>query len=542
MEVDVVILGGKVVDGTGAPEFGAAIGIRDGRVVAVSREGPGGLRGAETVDAGGLVIAPGFVDSNTHADWAVLAANAHELLAPALRQGVTTVVGGGCGFSPAPVDREHPDQLDLVSRFLQEGAPDFEPASFGDFIEACASARPVVNLALMVGHQALRCAVAGLDRRSLDASQRARLRGLLRECIAAGAVGVSANFGFVPGVYADLEERKALAEEASTANVVLAVHARAYSALSTTYPPWPRPPHSIRALRELTRLAAETGVRLQVSHLGVVGRRSWRLADALLEELDAGRRAGADVDYDVVPYPLGVGPLQMVFPAWAVQELQDGRLRRVSRLGLHLLAALQPRALGLGFDDVALLRSVDDRSADLAGLDFAEIARRWEQSPIDAQIAVALQTRLGASVALCGFSGDRTDEGPLETLLGQGEGAVVSNAAFSSGGTPNPAARGAFPRLLGRFVRTRRILTLEEAVRRVTSLPAERLGLADVGTIKEGATADMVVFDPVTVDDVGWRPQPSASPIGIDTVILGGRVVVSRGALIGAPNGRILRH
>jgi N-acyl-D-amino-acid deacylase len=232
----------------------------------------------------------------------------------------------------------------------------------------------------------------------------------------------------------------------------------------------------------------------------------------------------------------------MVFPPWAVEELQEGRLSRRTWMRLRALSALQPHVLGLGFDDIELLRSVDDRVAELAGLDFAEIARRLGQSPIEAQIAVARRSRLGAAVALSGFSGDETDERPLEALLAHRDAAVVSNAALTISGTSNPAAHGAFPRFLGRFVRQRRTLTLEEAVRRATSLPADRLGLGDVGRITEGARADVVVFDPAVVDDAGWPDRPAGPPAGIDVVILGGRVAARSGRLVSGPRGRILRR
>lgn len=235
-------------------------------------------------------------------------------------------------------------------------------------------------------------------------------------------------------------------------------------------------------------------------------------------------------------------PYRLVFPSWAVEELQEGRLGRRTWLRLRVLSALQPHALGLGFDDVRLLRSADNRASELTGLDFSEIARRWGQSPIEAQIAVARESRLGAAVALSGFSGDETNEEPLGMLLRHKDAAVASNAAFTVNGTANPAAYGAFPRLLGRFVRDRRTLSLEEAVRRATSLPADRLGLGGIGRIIEGARADVVVFDPAIVADSGWPERPAAPSVGIDTVILNGRVAASHGTAVSAPNGRVLRR
>lgn len=543
MDVDLVVANGDVIDGTGAARFRADVGIQAGRVVALRSPQHGELRGATTVDAAGLVVMPGFVDSNTHADWAVTTADADELLAPMLQQGVTTVVGGGCGFSPAPVEPQHQVVLESLSRPLRPDGHEFSWASFAEFLQVCADRPLLVNMAQMVGQQALRCAVAGTRPGPLSGGDLARMRELTHAALEAGAIGVSANTGFVPGVYADRAELRMLAGEAAAADCVFAVHARAYTRLSPAYPPWPGPGHHIRAVRELVALARSTGVRMQVSHLGAAGRRTWRSAPTLLNEIDQAAAAGADVGFDVVPFPLGVGPMQMLFPAWAVSRLAEGKLGIWTRLRLGMLSRLQTSLLGMDFGDVQLMSGVTADLKPLQGLDFAVIAAQLGVRPLDAQLDIARRTGLGAAIAVHTFSGDDTDDKPLQLLLSHPRCAVVSNAALTITGEPNPAAYGAFPRLLGRYSRELRLFGLEEAVRRATSLPAKRVGLADVGRVGEGARADLVIADPATIADSGWPQHAGGAPAGIRAVLVGGQVAAQDGHLVRSVRaGHVLRR
>ena len=520
MDVDVVVANGVVVDGTASPRFPADIGIRDGRIVAVSRNADVDLRAATTIDATGLVVAPGFVDSNTHADWVLTSPRRDALLAPLVAQGVTTVVGGGCGFSPAPVDPAHIEELRGLTGFLHDPGYRFAWSSFGEFTQACRRPEPPVNVALLVGQQALRCAVAGSRPGSLTASELARLRTLTREALQSGAQGVSGNIGFVPGEYADQAELEVLAGEAAAAGVVLAVHARAYTRLAPTSGLRPGPAHHIRAIRELVELARRTGVRLQISHVAVAGRRAWPSVDEVLAELDT---ADADVGFDVIPYPVGVGPLQMMFPPWAVPALAAGRVNAWTRARLVALAALQRRLVGLDPDDLQLLNTTEPGLEPLFGLTFTSIANRLGRSPERAEIEIARRTRLAGTVAVHAFNGDAIDDSPLRRLLAHPNAAVISNAALTDTGAPNPASYGAFPRLLGHHARNHSVFPLEEAIRRITSLPADRIGLRDVGRIAEHYRADLVLFDPACISDAGWPENPAGPPVGIDQVLIAGR-------------------
>jgi N-acyl-D-amino-acid deacylase len=298
----------------------------------------------------------------------------------------------------------------------------------------------------------------------------------------------------------------------------------------------PGPAHHIRAIGELVELARRTGVRMQISHLGVAGRRAWPSARAVLDEFGADGADGADV----VPYPVGVGPLQMIFPPWAVPGLAGGRAGAWTRAKIAVLARLQRRLAGLDYGDVQLLGTAVPELAALSGLDFGAIAVRLGTSPAGAELEIARRTRLAGIVAIHAFSGDAADDAPLRELLGHPRAAVTSNAVLTAAGVPNPAAYGAFPRLIGRYARDHAVFPLEEAVRRVTALPADRMGLRDVGRIAEGYRADLVIFDPAAVADAGWPARPPGPPAGIRDVLIAGRPALHGGAVAGTGGGGLL--
>jgi N-acyl-D-amino-acid deacylase len=539
MELDLVVRGGVVIDGTGAPRFEADVGIQRGRIRAIVRGG--GLNGARAIDAAGLVIAPGFVDIDSHVDWAVAQVHAGPALARWLRQGATTVIGGACGFSPAPVLPGGAEAVGKLGAFLSEGALVPCWTGFGEFLEVVASAGAPLNLGFLVGQNTLRAQATG-GARFATPEARAIMLEQTREALRAGALGLSANTGFVPGAFADQAELAALADLVARQDALLAVHARAYTWISPVRRrPGSRGPHNVSAIRELLDLSRAAGARLHVFHLMLAGRRTWRTCGQVLGTLDAGRSEGIDVSFDATPYTVAVGPLQLVFPDWFVAEFPD-RNRRGSR-ALRWMGILQRALLGMGYDDVRLRHAGADPSlAALEGLSFAEIGRRLGMSAVDAQIEIARRVGMnGASVMVGGLSGDGDD--PLRRLLCHPLCAIGTNAASSASGPQNPGVTGAFPRFLGRYVRDLAAVPLEEAVRRMTSLPAARLGLSQLGRVAEGCWADLTLFDPSRIRDPGQPERLDAAPEGIRYVLVSGVPVLQDGMIApGVTPGRVLRR
>lgn len=539
MELDLVVSNGTVIDGTGAPRFRADVGVRGGRIAAVSRAA-GPLRGARVIDAGGLAVVPGFVDIDSHVDWAVI----HDddvALGRWIRQGVTAAIGGACGFSPAPILPGCADVVGRAGRFLHDGP--FAPRwhGFAEFLDAVAARGVPLNVGFLVGQnvlaaQAIATSVAG-DALAIVLEQ-------TREALRAGALGFSANAATIPGTLARPEDLAAVAAVVAAEGGLFAVHARAYTLLSPGYGrSASRGAHNVRAVRDLVTVARRTGVRLHLLHLALAGRRTWRTLRDVLGTVDAARADGVDVAFDAAPYGTAVGPIQFLFPAGFVSRFPErsgpGRLGALKALGV-----LQRVLLGMGFEDVRLRRAGDDPSlAALEGLSFAEIGRRLGMHPIDAQVEVARRVGMtGASVLIGTMSADAGDDSALRAILSHPRCCIATNAASPLAGPQNPAVTGAFPRFLGRYVRELGLVSLEEAVRRMTSLPAERARLEGVGRVAEGGWADLTIFDPATVDGPQDPERADAAPLGIPTVIVSGVPVVEHGNVVpGVRPGRVLR-
>lgn len=315
MEFDLVIAGGTVVDGTGAPRYRADVGVSNGRISAIRRDAGAQLRAATIVDATAKVVAPGFIDSNSHADWVLPRPDDAGLLAPLLLQGITTVVGGGCGYSPAPVVPGAEASLDRLAGFLHEASFAYRWSSLAEMLSVLDADRPLVNAAFLVGHNTIRNAVLGMRRGAPGDGELRTMQKMTRQALRDGAVGLSANLGFRPGAYADDEELLALAGVVAEEGGTCSVHGRAYTWISSSYPPFGAP-HNLRAVRDLIEIARRSHARLQVSHVLLAGRRTWRTSPRVLAELDGAGAKGADVGFDAVPYTVGNGPIELIFPPW----------------------------------------------------------------------------------------------------------------------------------------------------------------------------------------------------------------------------------
>ncbi len=541
VDLDLVVAKGSVIDGEGTPPFHADVGVRRGRIEVVSRDG--GIRGSRVVDATGLVVAPGFIDMDSHADWAVAHDGAQSRLARWLRQGVTTVIGGACGFSPAPVLPKREEVVAGLGAFLCDGA--FVPRwqTFAEFLDVVESAGVPLNIGFLVGQNTLQAQAMESPTTPTPAALGLMLEQT-RDALRAGAFGFSANVGFVPGVLARTDDLQAIARVVAREDGIFAAHARAYTRFSPAYrPSFGNGAHNVRAVRELLDLARRTGVRLHLLHLGLAGRRTWRTRDEVLGRIDAAAADGVDVAFDAAPYTVVVGPLQLLFPSWYVAKLPDGRGDRDVRK-LKWLGALQRPLLGLRHDDVRLRSAGAGMFGGLERRSFAQIGAELGMGAVECQIEVARRVGMnGASVLLGRFSGDAEDDASLRTILSHRRCVVGTNAASTRTGPQNPSATGAFPRFLGRYVRDLGIMSLHEAVRRMTSLPAARLGLKETGRIAEGCWADLTLFDPREIRDAADPERADAVPSGIRAVLVSGVPVLEDGVVKqGVLPGRVLRR
>jgi N-acyl-D-amino-acid deacylase len=522
--LDLKIEGGLVLDGTGAAGSRADVGVVDDRIVAVgdlSREPAG-----RTLGAAGRVVAPGFIDMHSHSDWRLWANRRAE---SKIRQGVTTEVVGNCGFSPAPVSDEHLDALRGFALYLPRGL-DFRWRSFADYLGALEAEGAAVNLVHLVGHGALRVATMGFARRAPTGAELAAMQRLLGDALEAGAWGLSTGLIYAPGSYAATEEIVALARVlARRLHAIYASHIRGEGAAL------------LDAVAEALRIGREAEVPVQVSHLKAAGRPNWGRVPQALALIDAAAAEGLDVHADVYPYTASSTSLRALLPDWA---LEGGLEAMVARLGdpatrQRLRAELDQPTGGqslldrVGWENIMVAWSPGRRDA--------EGRRLSELGGVEGVFAVLL-AEPRASIVLF-----QLDEADLRQALAHprvmigSDGSALAPYGELGEGRPHPRSYGTFPRILGEYVREQRVLTLAQAVHKMTGLPARRLGLADRGVIRPGARADLVVFDPRRVADRATYEAPHRYPDGVEHVVVNGRLVIRDGEHTGSLPGRVLR-
>ena len=530
--IDLLIRAADVLDGTGAPARRLDVAIDDGRIVGLGPEaaGPAG----QVLEAGGLVLAPGFIDMHSHGDFTL---PSFPEATNSLAQGVTTEVVGNCGFSPAPLstDPHLAEDQRAAGHGLGPGL-DWMWSSFGQFLDRLDAARPAVNCIPLVGHGMVRMAVIGSDDRPASAAEIDAMRRAASEAIRDGAWGLSTGLVYPPGSYASTEEIVAVGTALQPADGLYASHVRDETdGLATS-------------LDEAIEIGSRLGVRVQVSHLKAAGRANHGRAGAALAILDRARRQGLRVTQDVYPYSAGSTLLTQLVPPWAHA---GGTAALVDRLGVpdvraRIAAETRDGLPGWpnyalssgGWDHVRIASASAPGLAWLNGLTIAEAARHQAVDALTLVLDTIVADR-GATTMIVELMADSDVDEVLAhpwTAIGSDQLGVTAPDAHV-----HPRCHGSFVRVLGHSVREQGLLSLAEAVRRMTALPASILGLTDRGRIGAGSVADLVLFDPRTVRDTATYDEPTSPPVGVEAVIMGGRFAVRGGKAVEPRLGRVLR-
>jgi N-acyl-D-amino-acid deacylase len=496
---DLVIANGRVVDGTGAPWFVGDVGIRGDRIVAIGR-----LRGVTAkaaIDATNLVVAPGFIDPHVHARERILELpNAEGYLL----QGLTTVVDGNDGSSPLPL------------------APWFEKVQ-------ATTVSP--NVAAFVGQGTVREAVMGTANRKASAPEIAKMQALVARAMQDGAMGLSTGLAYVPGAFTPTDEIVALATTAREHGGIYISHMRDEGG------------GVLESVRETIAIGERARIPVQISHHKVGGRKQFGQSVQSLELIAAARARGVDVTFDQYPYTASQTGLTLIFPRWA---LADGKLnerlgnpgtRKEIRTGM--LAFIDER-FGDDPSRIQLVRC--GHAPELAGKTVADLLKAAGQpltQVATADAVIDLQLKGGCSAIFHAY-----DEPDVERFMQSPFGMIGSDGSLTrpGDGSPHPRAFGTYPRVLGLYVRERGVLTLEDAVRKMTSFPAARLGLGDRGLLRPGLAADITVFDPAAIADRATFADPHHYSVGVRYVVVNGQVTVNDGAHTGAKAGRVLRR
>jgi len=529
---DLLFRNARIVDGTGNPWFWGDMAVAGGRIARI-----GDLPGAtarRTIDVEGAALAPGFIDLHTHSDFTLPVFPRAEAM---VRQGVTTQLVGNCGFSPFPVTRERLDLARAYTAFFDAGLSwDWDDAA--GYAAALERLPLGCNVALQVGHGAVRIAVMGFDDRAPTPAELAAMESLIANALEQGAFALSSGLIYVPGSYAATDEL-----------VILARVARRYGAFYSSH---------IRdegdtlldAVQEALTVGRQAGVPVQLSHHKAMGKSNWGRVETSLGMIDQARAAGHDVLADQYPYTAGSTTLAAIMPKWAMQGGVEAMLARLAdpetRARIRMeIAAPPPEARQAGareFDPATIMISCIPAGPNKRheGLMLAEIAAARGEQPVDAALHLLQSERGGVQMIVFGMSEDdvrRVMRHPAVAIAS--DGWTLSPAA---GGKPHPLSYGTYARVLGRYVREEGVLGLEEAVRKMTSLPAQRLRRYDLGLVRPGCVADLVVFDPARVSDLATFQDPHRYCEGVTHVAVNGTLVIDGGLDTGAAAGRVLRR
>jgi N-acyl-D-amino-acid deacylase len=535
--VDLIIRNALVYDGTGAAPQRADVGVDAGRIAAVGDLDSAAAR--ETVDAAGLALAPGFIDMHSHSDWVLPQPHHGRVLAPLVEQGITTIVGGNCGSSPAPILPGNEARVRSVGRMLHDEALDYDWTDMASFLGLLEQRGIAVNLAQLAGHGTIRSGVKGAAPQTASPTEIATIADHVRAALDGGAIGLSTGLGYAPGVFSAIDELIGVTAPLRERAGVYTSHARSYVALSR---PDDTAPSNIRALDETAAVYRAHEVKVQHSHLIFVGDATWPTADAALEHLERLTDSGIDIACDAFPYVGGNTTLVVFMPPWALNQLDRVGSDPVLRANARAALERQQATFGMCWADTQIMWVPDRSRARYEGMTVAEIAAERSGDPTETYLDLIAELGPRTRIINWNYSGRDDEESALRKVLKHPRTCFETDTILTGQGFDNPASYGTFPRILGRYVRELGLLTLEQAVHRMSGMSAERMNIADRGFVRAGLAADLVLFDPATIGDNTTRNAPDRSPTGIELVVLNGSIVVREGRFdTGSRAGRVLR-
>lgn len=516
-----LLRGGTLIDGTGARGRRADVAVRDGRIASVEPDAP--AAGADRVaDVSGMIVAPGAIDIHSHSDEAMFVNSAME---SALHQGVTTVVCGNCGGASAPVLGLAASELD---RDLARYEVERRWTSFGEYAAAVERNGTSINVCSFVGHGTLRMCVMGAEARDATSGELTAMKALLAASLSEGAIGMSTGLIYPPSAYGSTDEIVALAAVVRERSGLYASHIRNEG------------DRLLEAVAEGIEIGRRSGVRVQLSHHKASGKRNWgRVRDsaALVERAQA---EGIDVTADQYPYTASSTGLAVTIPNWAHEGGPLAMCERLRDPAVRVRIRDEYVETGRNWDAIVVARAAE--RPEWSGKSVAVLAAEARRDPLE-WTCDALVEHDGA-IDIIHHSMSEED---VRFVLSKDWIAIGSdsraNAPYGalSYGKPHPRSYGTFPRVLGRYARDERVLTLEDAVRKMTSLPASRLRLRDRGVVREGAAADLLVFDPARISDRATYDDPHRYPDGVSLVLVNGEVALEGGVTTRARAGRFLR-
>ena len=527
---DIVITNGHIIDGTGSPWYSGDIGIRDGHVAAVGNLASSPRK--RTIDAGGKVVAPGFIDMLGQSEMTILV---DPRLPSKIFQGITTEITGE-GSSIAPLN-DAIIQSDRSGYDYYKITPDWR--TFRQYFARLEKQGMGINLASYVGATQVRRVVLGDEDKQPTPEQLEQMKTLVHDAMIEGTVGVSTSLEYAPAPYAKTEELIALASEAGKFGGIYATHMRNESE------------SVLEAIDEALRIGREAHVPVEIWHIKVAGKANWGRMPQVVAKINEARVAGADVTADTYAYTTWSNDFSAFIPAWAhdggaakmVERLKDPATRaRIRKDMLTRSTSWDNEWQEIPGPEAIMITQVEKPElAPMQGKRISEIAKLWNKDPIDT-ILDFLTTDPASSVAVFGMSQPDVTlalQQPWVSVDNDSEG--TSPEGLLGRAHPHPRAYGTFPRILSKYVREEKALTLEDAIRKFSALPAQRMRFADRGVLKAGMWADVVIFDPATVRDRATFDEPNQLSEGMEYVLVNGVPVIDQGKMTGALPGKVLR-
>ena len=548
---NVLIRNGMIVDGTGSEGYKGSVLVVGDKIKAVIPSNSTEADEIEDADIGniidakGLVVAPGFIDCHSHFDWVLPLRQHQEFLYPLIEQGITTVVTGNCGFSPAPINEESKKLVRDFSDILVAEPLSYNWEGVGEFLDYLDATNGLLfNIAQLVGHGTVHLsAVKDLKRRP-DSAESSEMVSLLAEAFDSGAFGLSFGLMYPPGLFSSKDNLLMMARTASDSGRILTVHMRALSKYSGSYPiiPFFGKPHNLKALDEILSIGHATGVRLLISHFIFAGRKSWPTARKAVTMVEEAKGKGLEVMWDIYPHFCGNSYLTVFLPAWFVADLDHNLENRGAIRKLKFELSVAKFLVGFDLSNIQIMDAGYPDGDKYNRLNLVEIAEIEGLDPVEAMLMIIRESQGKALQLTYGYSGDDKNEQLLEKLMANKLCLFETDTILKPSGFPNPASYGAFPRILGKFVRDNKILSLNDAVSRMSGKTADWMGIRERGKIKPGYFADLVLFNPDTVADNTTVKETARRPTGIDKVFINGELVVENGRYLKSKkNGSVLR-
>jgi dihydroorotase/N-acyl-D-amino-acid deacylase len=528
---DLVITNGHIIDGTGSPWYSGDIGIRAGKIIAIGNLSD--VPRTRTIDAGGKVVAPGFIDMLGQSEMTILV---DPRLPSKIYQGITTEITGE-GGSAAPLN-DAIIQADRPAYDHYHITPDWR--TFRDYFARLEKQGMGINLASYVGATQVRRMVLGDDDKQPTPAQLDQMKALVAQAMHDGAVGLSTALEYAPAPYAKTDELIVLAGEASKSGGIYATHMRNESN------------EVLSAIDEALRIGKEAHIPVEIWHIKVAGKQNWGRMQQVVAKINAAHADGVDVSANTYAYTAGFNSMSAFIPQWAhdggdaklVERLKDPEMR--ARIRQELMTPSKDwdnEWLGIPGPEAVLIGVVQNpKLLPLQGKTLAEVAKIWNKDPMDALFDLLIEDKAFTEVAIFEMSE------PDVVLALQQPWVSIDN---DSSGTspegilgqehPHPRAYGTFPRILRKYVREEKKLTLEDAIRKFSALPAQRMRLTDRGVLKAGMWADVTVFDPSTVRDLATFDHPNQLSQGMEFLLVNGVPVIDQGKMTGAKPGKVLR-